>query len=682
MKLNYIFFFLNLLSSLQLFAVENSSNGIFVKIKPSVNSNSMDNMLKKYGLNRQKYYSQLGLQHYAREGNIATDEKLQQACVAILKIPGVEGCEQDLKLKSHYTNDDLANSCVEKKLELDLATMQLHTGCKLIDTGVKNRHPGLSPFWAQEYTGADLARKLLGEQNYDQNIPSDLIHILDSSYVNHQEYVQNLIYGPKPSAVIPTKVGSNDLSRVTLDERQNEYISSYVKYFQDLIKFPSIINNSMSWEDSEIILDIVKRLAEKNVIFVTSAGNDGQQIENKKVIASRNYEVLVVASSTPWGTNSTSSNFGEEVAISAPSNNEIISYNDKGKRTDFGGTSGATPQVSGALAAFELVSQYHPSAAEFKKLLTQTAIKTVNSYDQPQRFGPGILNTYKIVRLAFRLKENCNVYSSDVSKYQNCIKGYLSSSKFYGFDSESADESKKVLGACFDVTHSGKYSCQEKKVHFQQIMQQAFLNPQRSDLWKGIACVYRKEGFEINAQYFENLVRFQDRESYQNIQIENILAQELIPLLLGQPAFIKRIDEAKRLVEGGSFDVEVVRYVLSQNEFIDSDHLLDIIVKREKLDSQIAIIRYLLGQSQFSDRIDLIEKFSEDIVLHPYLVREVLSQPHFSHRNDLVEKMIKGVIADEEIKKYIFLNPAREQYFMDKYQTLDLPSIRAKMEAR
>ena len=60
----------------------------------------------------------------------------------------------------------------------------------------------------------------------------------------------------------------------------------------------------------------------------------------------------------------------------APGDYYLTSVDGDGNYRQFGGTSGATPLVTGSLAGFEWLSGYHPTAEEAKILLEKTAILT------------------------------------------------------------------------------------------------------------------------------------------------------------------------------------------------------------------------------------------------------------------------------------------------------------------
>ena len=183
---------------------------------------------------------------------------------------------------------------------------------------------------------------------------------------------------------------------------------------------PSFINNSMSWgPERKRVAPFIKvdvgRSAYKGLnalsppsIVVTAAGNDHPKpITNLKNKAAKNFNAIIVGSMAPNGNRSYFSQQGEAVHIMAPSDHYITSSNKDGSYRRFGGTSGATPLVTGSLAGFEWMAGYHPTAAEAKILLEKTAIPTLSSNDKPQKNGVGMVNAYKLGMVGKRLKQMC-----------------------------------------------------------------------------------------------------------------------------------------------------------------------------------------------------------------------------------------------------------------------------------
>ena len=252
----------------------------------------------------------------------------------------------------------------------------------------------LSDFWAQEMIGADLLR-----EEIKKNSPlkrKSFIAVLDSEkpifenekenpdYKPHAPFVKNLISHEGPQAVLP------ELNQEQLLFVQADKSSDYV--FEDsneqkilAAASPSFINISMEWaKHNEVVYKKFKSLSPPSVV-VTSTGNKfPSPIERQKRKASKDFDAVLVGSLSPSGFVSEFSQSSEEVHILAPSDEYITSFYE-GDLATFRGTSGATALVTGSLAGFEWLSDYHPTAAEVKRLLEKTAIPTVHSHGNPRK---------------------------------------------------------------------------------------------------------------------------------------------------------------------------------------------------------------------------------------------------------------------------------------------------------
>ena len=232
------------------------------------------------------------------------------------------------------------------------------TSCKHLAKG------RLSDYWAQELIGSDLLREEF------KNIPppnrKHWIAIFDSQTSGHSASVKNLISDEGYHAVLPElndrkvsvfQAHDDDEYERIVPLFDTSFVGDYMSRATYLQKSaPHYINNSMSWGESEDIYDVFQRLSPPAII-VTSAGNDFPfRSDSTKSKASQNFDAIIVGSFSPSGFVSKFSNSGEDVHIVAPSDYWITSANDNGEYETFGGTSGATPLVTGSLAGFEWLS--------------------------------------------------------------------------------------------------------------------------------------------------------------------------------------------------------------------------------------------------------------------------------------------------------------------------------------
>ncbi|MFN8370404.1 MAG: hypothetical protein U0T83_07240 [Bacteriovoracaceae bacterium] len=128
---------------------------------------------------------------------------MENFCKKIKTVTGVIHCELNFK----YTIDDTSEPCIDcrkDKIAIPIKTITDKIECKMVpDKPITHQKKGLSTFWAQEYTGADLLRERLNTIPA-LNITDNLFGSLGFSEQNkHAEHVSNLIEGPHASALIP-----------------------------------------------------------------------------------------------------------------------------------------------------------------------------------------------------------------------------------------------------------------------------------------------------------------------------------------------------------------------------------------------------------------------------------------------------------------------------------------------
>ena len=297
--------------------------------------------------------------------------------------------------------------------------------------------------------------------------------------------------------------------------KTNQILYSYNEKPQcEASHMPSYINSSQTWGSSynTFALKGLRKISPPSII-VTVAGNAGNTeffTRYNKTVASKEFDAILVGSLTPSGNPSTFSQTGRNKessyrsppAILAPSDHSITTTDDKGNYEKFGGTSGAAPLVTGALAGFTWLSGYQPTGAEVKVLLEKTAIPLSASHDK-DRNGPGMLNAYKLGMVAKKLKEECGQ-----DKYINCIKSKIQDPATYEFP-EDLDILALVdknfpecsANACFQK----KESCENVGAIFQRLRKAAFLNPHKKEYWRYLSCIYASAGFAYNAKGMRNI---------------------------------------------------------------------------------------------------------------------------------------------------------------------------------
>ena len=324
-------------------------------------------------------------------------------------------------------------------------------------------------FWAQHYVGADLLREDIGKLSFSQNDIQSLIGIWDTGERNHGEYVSHLVAGPTPAAVIPLKQ--------TLPYFNSDYLA-YGEIFTACLErgfcLP-YINYSMKWMENQNLADMAFQLSSKGSTVITSADNDRSATGNIKSGSAREGNIILVTNLAPNGLPSSFTNYADSTTVAAPSGRSLRSYDLQGDAGIFGGTSGATALVTGTLGGFTLLSGYALGTHQIVRLLKKTVIPLVG-LPRSNLMGFGMLNSYKIGRVAQRLKQRCG-------EEKECMASLLETEELYDFDGESARffDRGRVL---FDDLNS----C-EQNTAFASLRRAAFLNPHRAEVWEAIARV-------------------------------------------------------------------------------------------------------------------------------------------------------------------------------------------------
>ena len=393
-------------------------------------------------------------------------------------------------------------------------TLNLRT-CNIISHKRDLANGFLSDYWAQELIGSDLMREELKKTAPPER--EDWIAIFDSKRENHNIAVKNLISGEGPHAVLPELEKRKVPFLETLNPKQlqstvslyeTSYPGDYLFGFKK--RPPHYINNSLLWLNSEDIYDGFKKLSSSvsQSIIVTASGNDfpKELVEDIKNKASKDFDMIVVGSFSPLGFVSEFSQSSREVFILAPSDDWITSAGKKWDKEQFGGTSGATPLVTGSLAGFEWLSGYHPTAKEAKVLLEKTALPTPHSFEKPRINGAGLLNAYKLGKVAQKLKEKCR--SKLIQKKRNCFKKEILKEENYRFakDKSLGKDLRRVFPSCSggEPSEPSVSSCKEKKELFNRLRKELLLNPTR-EYYKNLSCLYKTADFLGNTMALNSL---------------------------------------------------------------------------------------------------------------------------------------------------------------------------------
>ena len=313
---------------------------------------------------------------------------------------------------------------------------------------------------------------------------------------------------------------------------------------------PSFINNSMGWSGSRLIYNSMSRICPPSILVLSSGNKYPTSIDPAENASSKNFDSILVGSLSPTGVVSEFSSEGEEVHILAPSDYSITSADQNGNYRKFGGTSGAAPLVTGSLAGFEWISGYHPTAKEAKLLLERTAVPTIHSeFEEPQRNGRGMLNAYKLGKVAQRLKDRCQ-------NDHQCFTQEIQNPENYQFaaDQSVLDDVQSAFPQCSGSAENAQETtdCTFKKAAFKKLRQAVLLDTTNVELWKQLQCIYNQEGFSTNASAVGTTL----------LALSNLHD----PHSIGEPSFHRITNELIRGIEriGGEGEKEILQ-ILAQH---------------------------------------------------------------------------------------------------------------------
>ena len=496
------------------------------------------------------------------------------ACKDLPKLSILKYCESNTKVYPASTNDSdtqtEANAgCMDKEClrsadsqELSVLSEMINENnptqetCELIPSKHKLMNSTLSDYWAQELIGADLLREELEKVPPPEK--KNYIAVFDTREGNHAQNdldshavgVKNLISDEGMHAVLPELKNQISIFDLAFNGGYQEIADSLLENSE----VPSFINNSMNWRSKEGVYDAFDSLSPPAIVVISSDNDFSDPLDKIKSKASKDFNAIVVGSLSPEGFVSNFSQSGEEVHILAPSDDYITSAKEDGSYSIFGGTSGAAPLVTGSLAGFEWLSDYHPTAEEAKLLLERTALPTLNSHENPQINGVGLLNAYKLGMVGKRLKEKCQ------NKDPSCFQEEINNEENYHFDVDQnlQGELTRVFPSCASGEKSSNFSeglnCEEKRKTFTRLRKAFFLSPEENkNLLKSLSCIYKERGFSQNVEALDRLAlaleSTEDVKAFVRVSMdeEEPISPEIIRLMLGMRGFEEEFNRHSEL---------------------------------------------------------------------------------------------------------------------------------------
>ena len=291
-------------------------------------------------------------------------------------------------------------------------------------------------------------------------------HVSDGSA--HGVLVAHLLAGKSPLPGISTRGKISLLSDADplTDDDNSQYL-----------ELPGVINISKNTGTKDVAA--LAAVGEKTLL-VTSAGNTFPEKTRNVILASRALEqdsrakIIPVGAIDPDGVVGDYSVADRSVVVTAPGE-RLFSFDGK-KEKKFSHTSAATPFVSGVLAD---VRSILPQLTQYNalQLLERTAIKTVTN-TMSEFNGAGVVNHYKMVRVALRLAED----GYDGELMPDNLDAYL-------------DFSQEVA----DLIDTSKNSTQ----FFLHLRRAFFLDPNNGDIRIQLASAYRQMGLISQAIFYD-----------------------------------------------------------------------------------------------------------------------------------------------------------------------------------
>lgn len=362
----------------------------------------------------------------------------------------------------------------------------------------------LTPLWSQEYIGSDLIQDELKDLNlspvdlaiYDLGFEQDYVTLtepIDVPYQRNGNRRMRAHHGTSVASVINGPYPFGHTSQINLIQLGSIHYSGMYRYYYNKLeaegRYPKIISNSLGW-NSESILEVVNKADKKGVLWFLASGNRWPEEVRELEIKSK---AMLVGSFSPLGLTTFGTQLHNDMLILAPANSELLAIDGLGKRTLFGGTSGATPVVAATMAN---IASLWPKIdrANTIKLLKNTAF-----YSAENKIGnlkaPRLLNAYKAFKVAQRILSYCR--SEDNVK--SCFNQSLDKPSFHLFDLDliTCSEFKKI-------------DRDFKNDLLKKMRRRALLGIRFQD--EHLSCAYESIGFDANAEFY----RFRSQQDHIN----------------------------------------------------------------------------------------------------------------------------------------------------------------------
>ncbi len=431
---------------------------------------------------------------------------LAKTCDEYKKSSEVEDCE----VTTQKTPPQVACPPPDKNIStLKKAAQDLKSTCDMVNANnlkATKEDGSLSPLWAQNIIGSDLARSHIAELEASGKMSIKEVQVGDIDAGFSKKHITGKTsvdwskadggsdqdHGTKVVNLINGKGEYSTGYKVNMSVLADGYTQPYIKAVdQVLSKPPEILNfefhsicesNGSCGTDRRTFKRGLDALTHKTIV-VAAAGN--YYGKTKAVSDSVLQGTILVGSADPNGLVSDFSDEDPNVAILAPSDYYLYSPGVKG--THFSGTSGATPLVTGALANVKSILG-SMSVWDAKILLKRTATPLSVTSGGNKKNGVGLLNAYKLVRVAEKLK------AAGWPQKKIDLKDPI----LYDFKSEAKDYTDKAN----EILQKGT-DCKSQVAALKLYRKAFLLNPEDSTS-QSIADLLNKTGYDGDTSFYKS----------------------------------------------------------------------------------------------------------------------------------------------------------------------------------
>ncbi len=420
-------------------------------------------------------------------------QKLVQLCAQYQSASNVAECEINYNLVARADEPKPLNTIAST----EACGLTPSYGTPLLRDG------SLSPFWAQEAVGSDLAAfpKSASRMGFGTKVA-----LVDRDYrtADSKKVVAPVVASapgtePHGALVLSLLTAATPYTLQAPIELTQLYEVHSTIDFQKVAESmeekaaPAVVQIGVGLgANSNSAQDALKRMAAKATL-VAAAGNEWPSRLDRN---DREFPGILVGSVTPEGYPSATSSAGTGVAVSAPSDRYLQSTLDGKTAKTFGGTSGAAAMVASAIAAAKLLVP-SLSTSEIKTLLQKTAFLSPNGLAANQENGSGSLNAVKFLAVADRIRAQ-----GLEGKLRERALSAAPDTKLYRFEKESKAELERAA----PVLANAAASCEQRKNAFNQTRRAFFLDPNGPAREKVVKMLH-EQGLKTNARFIENLDR-------------------------------------------------------------------------------------------------------------------------------------------------------------------------------